>query len=113
MDMFDVLLPNLSDPIRFEFICSFNFIDFLQMLKSEILVRKKLEEIEFKLDELTSLRRYIAWENNGENANLISVLEAKKSEKEEKLKNLYWYQCKLPKLSFVIGFSYEDMFYYM
>lgn len=67
----------------------------LQMLNSQVSLsrrRKMLEkEVESKQKSLESYRRYIA-PNYDE---CISVLEAKKSKKEEDLKNLHWFQCKI------------------
>lgn len=54
--------------------------------------RKMFEkEVELKRSNIKSYRSCIA----SKKSECISVLEAKKSEKEEKLKNLYWFQCKV------------------
>lgn len=67
----------------------------LQMLNSQASVsrrRRLLEkEVESKKNSLESYRRYIVPSYD----ECVSVLEAKKSTKEEDLKNLHWFQCKI------------------
>lgn len=47
------------------------------------------KELKSKLESLEGLRKHICPEND----DIICVLEAKKSKKEEELKNCYWFQC--------------------
>lgn len=47
------------------------------------------KELKSKLESLEGLRKHICPKND----DIICVLEAKKSKKEEELKNCYWFQC--------------------
>lgn len=70
------------------------------MLSSQISLsrrRKMLEkEVESKQRSLECYRKYI----DPHYDECISVLEAKKSKKEEDLRNLHWFQCKINSLIF-------------